>query len=316
MSRLPGTSDRDLPRPPDPEPVRSVPRRCPPPGMRSPAIDTVPSTRDARGAQRSAVREALCEVPPGRVERAGRGIAQWGRYRLAADSVEALRVVGAFGVVEVGDLAATFESRARAKRALKDLEQNGVLRIERFRRGSRLIEAASLTRSGKRLMERMVDPREPGDELGQSYRAGPARSSQVVHDVAVYRAARREMQAIEASGARVCRIRTDDDLRSLVWRRVEEAKRTGSSSEDAHVIAAASLSLTVQDGKLTLPDVRIEYEWPVANGAGFVDLEVATPDYRQAGLRLKAAAGFRIYRMHADGSLATGGPAEQGGRSR
>ncbi len=313
MSRLPEDRERDRLR--TSEPVRPVPQRLPP-RKRQRAIDTGLAASDVRSAQRSAVREVLCETRPGRVERAGRGIAQWGRYRLAADSVEALRVAGTFGVVETGDLAATFASRRRASQAVQELEQNGLLRLERFRRGNRLLETASLTRSGKRLMERVVDPRDPRDEQAQSYRAGPARSSQVLHDTAVYRAARMEMQAIEASGGRVRRIRTDDDLRALAWRRVETAKRAGSSSEEAQAVAAASLRLTVRDGKLTLPDVRIEYAEPVADGAAFVDVEIATPDYREAGLHAKAAAGFRVYRMNADGGLATDGPAQRGEPSR
>ena len=269
--------------------------------------------REAAARPQPRPREVLCEAGPGRVERAGRGTARWGRYLLPADSVEALRSVGSFGAVEVADLAAVFESASRARRALRDLRRQRLLRVERFRRGCRVFNVASLTKAGRRLMERSVDPREPGDEEAQRYRAGPARSAQVLHDTAVYRAARREMAAIEARGGRVVLVRTDDDLRRLAWRRAQRARRAGASAEEARAAAAASLRLTVRDGNLTYPDIRIEYERTPATGvaaaAAFVDVEVSTPDYRGPALRAKAAAGFRIYRMGPDGALRADSPA-------
>ena len=251
--------------------------------------------------------EELCEVRPGRVERSGRGTAQWGRYRLAADSVEALRAVGMFGTVEKADLRDLFESPARASRALADLGRSGLLRVEGFRRGGRGLEAVTLTRDGKRLLEREVDPRDAGDLDAQSYRSATARPSQVLHDTAVYRAARRECKRIEALGGRIERIRTDSDLRRIVDRIADEARESGSSEERSRSRAAAALGLAFAEGKLTLPDVRIECCLPDAIGdlgeRKFVDVEVATRDYREAALRAKAEAGFRIHAMDIDGSL-------------
>ncbi len=258
-------------------------------------------------------RETLCETVPFRVQRAGRGTARWGRYLLASDSVEALRTVGSFGAVEVTDLAALFETATRARRALRRLQRKALLRVETFRRGQRVLDVASLTNAGKRLMERVVDPREPGDERAQRYRAGPARSAQVLHDTAVYRAARREMEAIETQGGRILAVRTDSDLCRLALRRAGRAKRPGASSKDVKAEVVASLGLIVRDDRLVYPDIRIEYERPTASGAaadvGFVDVEVSTPDYRGPALQAKAAAGFRLYRMAADGGLCAGSPA-------
>ena len=290
----------------------------PPPGRESPArrqrrvSGRGGVSREAAARPQPRPREVLCEAGPGRVERAGRGVARWGRYRLASDSVEALRTVGAFGAVEVGDLVALFESASRARRVLRGLQREGLLRVEKFRRGRRVIEAASLTGTGKRLIERCIDPRDPGDEEAQRYRSGPARSTQVLHDTSVYRAARREVGAVHASGGKVLRFRTDADLRRLVWRHVERARRAGADQRAAQAAAAAELGLTVNGGSLTYPDVRVEYERPVADGGMpatcFVDVEVSTPDYRGPALRAKAAAGFRIYRMDAAGGLRRAGP--------
>lgn len=262
-------------------------------------------------------RERLWEPQPGRVELSGRGTARWGCFRLPADSVEALRAVGSFGCVALDDLSPLFESAARARKELRDLRRKGLLRTERFRRGHRLVRVASLTAVGKRLMERVVDPRVSGDEHAQRYRAGPVRSAQVPHDLAVYRAARLETEAIQSRGGRVVLVRTDDDLRHLVARRANRARRAGASQRKAKAVAAASLGLTLRGKNVTYPDIRIEYECaaPSDGGSesGFIDVEVVTPDYRGPALRAKADAGFRIYRMGGDGSLCADSPAAGSG---
>ena len=59
--------------------------------------------------------------------------------------------------------------------------------------------------------------------------------------------------------------------------------------------------LAVVDGKILLPDLRIEYETREGEIAR-VDLELATDHYKPGQLRDKARAGFRIYRMAQDRS--------------
>ena len=52
--------------------------------------------------------------------------------------------------------------------------------------------------------------------------------------------------------------------------------------------------MKVIDGKIRLPDLRIEYE--TANGdAARVDLELATEHYRGEHMSAKSQAGFKIY---------------------
>lgn len=249
-------------------------------------------------------REILCEVPTICVERADRGAARWGRHFLPADSVNALRTVGAFGTVEYRDFAGLFETPTRAQQARSQLAEEGLLLVESFRRGRREIEMASLTDCGRRLLERSVDPRDPGDVHRQRYRSGPARSAQVLHDAAVYRAARLEMDRIESAGGRVKRICTDGDLKGLAARTIDRELRAGCEADAAREAAAAELGLIVRRGGLVYPDVRIEFDRPVSTGGtAFVDVEVSTPDYRGPALEAKSAAGFRMYRMNAVGGL-------------
>ncbi len=271
-------------------------------------VDAHPSERDpGEGNARDTAVEVLCETNPGRVERAGRGTAQWGRHRIAADGIEALRTVGMFGTVERADLGDRFVSARRARHVLCGLADAGLVQVRRLRRGQRVVEAVSLTRRGKRLLERKVDPRDPGDPEAQVYRVAAVRPAQVLHDTAVYRAARREWQRIEAGGGRVHRIRNDADLQRLVDRKARRLRAAGVGADRSRSEAAAALGLRLANGRLTLPDVRIEYRQPRpgdgSGASGFVDVEVATRDYRERTLAAKVEAGFRIHAMDADGHL-------------
>lgn len=269
-----------------------------------------PATAPRDPIPRDIRREVLRAKAGSRPSRRGRGLARWGRFRLAADSVEALRAAGTFGTVELSDLTDLFESSGRCKRSVQELERDGLLRLERFQRGSRRIEAVTLTSRGRRLLERCIDPRERGDEEAQAYMSGRAHAAQVLHDTAVYRAARCEMRRIAAEGGEVRRIRTERQLRRIALRRMDAARRGGEDGREARAAAAGQLQLTVAGGKLSFPDVRIEWERPPAHGgeAGFVDIEVTTADYRQSSLSVKALAGYQIYRMAADGRVSRQGP--------
>ena len=56
---------------------------------------------------------------------------------------------------------------------------------------------------------------------------------------------------------------------------------------------AADHGLTVVDGKIPLPDLRIEYETAEREQTK-VDVELATADYHRHSLAAKARAGFSI----------------------
>jgi hypothetical protein len=52
--------------------------------------------------------------------------------------------------------------------------------------------------------------------------------------------------------------------------------------------------LQVVNGKIPIPDLRVEYETPELE-LRHVDLELATRDYRPRGMAEKASAGFSLY---------------------
>ena len=121
------------------------------------------------------------------------------------------------------------------------------------------------------------------------------------HDVAIYRAARAEEARFEARGARLCRIRTDAELQSLVHGRAEAARVGGgpAAAGREREKAARELHLPIQDGTVQYPDAQLEYLEPDGLTRGHVNIEVVSGNYRAADIAAKAAAGFR---MHGNGS--------------
>ena len=59
--------------------------------------------------------------------------------------------------------------------------------------------------------------------------------------------------------------------------------------------------LRVVNGKIPVPDLRIEYETPELE-LRHVDLELATRDYRPRAMAEKASAGFSLYGRSEDAS--------------
>jgi hypothetical protein len=76
---------------------------------------------------------------------------------------------------------------------------------------------------------------------------------------------------------------------------------------------AGRLELPFVDGKIQIPDARIDYDLPSApdhdidqgSRSGHQDVEVLTAAYHAGHLRSKAQAGFRNYASSADRSSLT-----------
>ena len=77
----------------------------------------------------------------------------------------------------------------------------------------------------------------------------------------------------------------------------EEYRRVQEEIARAH-------GLTVVEGKIPLPDLRIEYE-NAAGEPGRIDLELATGHYKGAQMLAKLRAGFHLYIAGTDSSRGT-----------
>jgi hypothetical protein len=148
----------------------------------------------------------------------------------------------------------------------------------------------TLTREGKKVVKNArLDP------SGQALYAGFVKPREAAHDAAIYRMFQAEAARIEAQGGRVNRVVLDFELKKKVYSELAKAHGLGAleyAERQAEIAAASGLS--VVDGKIPLPDLRIEYETADGEQAR-IDLELATEHYHRGRLAEKARAGFKMY---------------------
>lgn len=213
-------------------------------------------------------------------------------YRLRPSDLETMGEIGRFRTVAEDDLRRHrfAGSDARMHGALGALARQGLVR--RYTVGYReeeSVDVCVLTREGKRLLERGSHP------AGQTVHAELRRPSEVFHDAAVYRMYRAEQERIAASGGRVLRVVLDRELMARIYPPLSRARtREPWAATAVRDEVARANGLRVVDGRIPLPDLRIEYETSAGERAK-VDLELATGHYSQSQLAGKARAGFRVY---------------------
>ena len=104
-----------------------------------------------------------------------------------------------------------------------------------------------------------------------------------------------EAKHIAADGGRIHRVILDYELKKTVYSPLARARRQSPEEyirQQAKI--AESHGLKVIEGKIRLPDLRIEYETAVGE-FDRVDLELVTEHYRGDHMSAKSAAGFKIY---------------------
>ncbi len=85
-------------------------------------------------------------------------------------------------------------------------------------------------------------------------------------------------------------------MKDELYSNIAQAEKSRHESlESIREEMAESFHLKVVDGKIPIPDLRIEYvnenDWQLRRK----DLELATDHYRPRGLSEKARAGFQVY---------------------
>jgi hypothetical protein len=139
---------------------------------------------------------------------------------------------------------------------------------------------------------------------GQRFWRGVAHPQELPHDVALYRMFHAEAEALRTRGMKVRRVVLDHELKGRVWGDVQGRELARAEKKNAAVSkreydkmreeAAAANGLTIVNGSIQFPDLRIEYEQPDGD-IGRIDLELTTPHYRTAQISAKRAAGMKIY---------------------
>ena len=231
----------------------------------------------------------------------------------------AMRDVGMFRAVALQDLVARqFDGHPfPARKALGQLERRGLVE-RRQAQGPKGGTYTVIVATPAGAAEAAALWREAGRERQRTF-SGAVKAAEMGHDVAVYRAACKAQERIEAAGGRVTRVRIDAELKGEIAARGERMRRMRDhkAGEEARARAAAELGVPVQDGRVLVPDAQIEYV--AADGRdGRCNVEVASEHYRGREIRAKAQAGFALYASSARAArvvaraLSAGG----GGRSR
>jgi hypothetical protein len=219
-------------------------------------------------------------------------------YSLRPSEIHSLTEVGKFRVVAVEDLAnyAYSGDRSRMDGDLRNLIQQRLVE----RRDTNVLKKESqqvltLTKEGKRLI------RGHGFVLDdQAIYSGFVKPKEADHDSSLYRLYHKAADEIERKGGKVLRVQLDYELKEKLYRKLGQAQTRGEGQAQGMKEAfARQLHLPVVHGKVSFPDLRIEYTTQEMELAR-VDLELATGHYHAGHLAEKTRAGFQIYARSGD----------------
>ncbi len=219
-------------------------------------------------------------------------------YSLRDSEVHTLSEVGRFRVVDAADLAqfAYSGERSRMERDVHNLVSQGLVE----QRGTSVMKQDSrqvlaLTKRGQSLTRHHNFV--PED---QAIYSGFVKPKEADHDADLYRLYHKAADEIERKGAKVLSVRLDYELKEKLYQRLGRAQARGDrDSQRLKESFARELHLPVVHGKVSFPDLRIEYatqEMEIAR----VDLELATRHYHAGHLAEKARAGFQLYARSED----------------
>jgi hypothetical protein len=147
-----------------------------------------------------------------------------------------------------------------------------------------------LSKTGKRLVRRQGDV-----ERVQAIYSGFVKPAEASHDASIYQMYEAEAREIERRGATIRRVVLDFEFKKKIYAELNKAGDYGELAYSRRQEELAQLyELPIVDGKLALPDLRIEYETAEGDRA-HIDLELATEHYRPGHMREKTRAGFKLY---------------------
>jgi len=214
-------------------------------------------------------------------------------YNLRDSEIRTLVEIGSFRAVRTKDLT-EFQYRGDEKQAdrdLKNLKAQGLIR-QKTLPGTEKEPLLTLSREAREFLDRNRPQDVPRD---QALYHGFVKPREARHDAEVYRLYHKVAKDIESEGGTKLRTVLDFELKKNLYRDLAKLKDVPpeQQTEEKERIAEEH-GLKVVNGKIPLPDLRIEYETRDHEQTR-VDLELATQDYRERGLAEKSKAGFSIY---------------------
>jgi len=209
-----------------------------------------------------------------------------------------MTALGTFRVVATADLArfAYASDNARMERDLRRLKEQGLVSERTLAiSGRKTLRVLTLTKTGKRLVQ---NTRRVPDDQRLYHRIVKLREAK--HDAELYRLFQTEAARIENAGGKPLRVLLDYELKRNLNRDRAKLEKQKSDPQEIERLAERH-GLVVVNGKIPLPDMRIEYQTAELE-LRRVDLELATRHYRPRGVAEKAKAGFSLYSHREDAS--------------
>ena len=221
-----------------------------------------------------------------------RAVEKW--YRLSDRERGTLREIGWFRTI---DAEALFKYRYSGQPAafrgeITRLQQQGLLQRRSISVGKNrdTLVIVALTKEGALLVRQ--DEQLPDN---QAVYAGFVKPAEVPHDAAIYQMYQSEAAQIEAKGGKILRVVLDYELKKEVYSKLAREREAGALEYARwQQEIAEEQGLPIVDGKIALPDLRIEYETPEGD-LDHVDLELATEHYHRGHMAVKTRAGFKMY---------------------
>jgi hypothetical protein len=259
-------------------------------------LDRTDRTPDRQTGARTPVRPK--DLPMERLAlprgEAGERVVFRGRdYRLTGSDTRSLATVGAFRVVSPDDLDGDRRGRDIWHGDWQRLADLGLIKREAIadREGTRHLVV--LTRDGKALLDAHATARADGRR--QEFYAGIVKPRELRHDAQLYRLFKAEADRLERDGGRLTRVVLDYELKRDYQAFLNRKERPADADAKTDRLAFAEAhDLSVIDGHLELPDLRIEYETEDGR-LEHRDVELVTEHYSRAQLSGKARAGFGLY---------------------
>ena len=215
-------------------------------------------------------------------------------YNLRESELRTLAEIGTFrAATNQGPRRISIPGRRAGKhdQDLRNLKAQGLIQ-QKTLPGTEKEPLLTLSREAREFLDRNRPHDVPRD---QALYHGFVKPREARHDAEVYRLYQKVANDIEREGGTKLRVVLDFELKKNLYRDLAKLKDLPpeQQAEEKERIAQEH-GLKVVDGKIPLPDLRIEYETRDHEQAR-VDLELATQDYRERGLAEKSKAGFSIY---------------------
>lgn len=224
------------------------------------------------------------------------------QYHLNSSQAAVLRDVGAFRTITAESLQNHIYRGDNDcfRKDLRNLADQRLVEIHADSAGkSRYV---SLTRTGKAVTEVHLHANH-----AQAIYSGLVKKRELRHDAAIYELYHKEAQHIARAGGTPKRVVLDFELKKSINRQVSKLRDLSPAEYERrrHEIADAH-GLKIVEGKIQIPDLRVEYESRDQEQSK-VDLECVSGHYKARQIAAKTAAGFKLYNQDYRGRSAERG---------